>query len=106
MTLVGATNVSKSQPRGSSDSSSVRRGESWKLPRPRGGKPLRAGAAARRALRQLRAAAREAFLTEDYPVCTANVEKAGQLHRGPGQRKRWDTGEQGLWKPAPTCALM
>lgn len=48
-----------------------------------GGKPLRAGAAARRALRQLRAAAREAFLTEDYPVCTANVEKAGQLHRGP-----------------------
>lgn len=22
------------------------------------------------------------FLKEDYPMCTANVEKAGQLHRG------------------------
>lgn len=53
--------------------------ESWKLP---GSKSLRVGAAARRAQRQLRLATREAFLTEDYPMCTANVEKAGQLHCG------------------------
>lgn len=37
---------------------------------------------ARQALRQLRLAVREAFLMQYYPVCTANVEKAGQLHRG------------------------
>lgn len=52
---------------------------SLKLPR---GKSLRVGAAARRALRQLRLAVRKAFLTQDYPMCTANVEKSGQLHRG------------------------